>query len=112
MVKYTVDGTKVTAEITDMKNDLTNRLMNRMGIGYVPTKMLEAAMMPKRVVGVAYCHPEDAFNIEVGKCIAHQRVVDKYNKEYDRAYSRVMECFNHMLTSSGYFYVECVDTEE
>lgn len=110
MIKYSVDGTKVTAEINDMRNDLTNKLMKRMGIGYVPTKVLEAATMPKRVAGVAYCHPQDDFNYEEGKEIARQRAISKYNNELRKAENRVMKCLEHMLDSCGYF--ERVEDDE
>lgn len=110
MIKYSVDGTKVTAEINDMRNDLTNKLMKRMGIGYVPTKVLEAATMPKRVVGVAYCHPQDVFDYEVGQELARHRAISKYNNELRKAENRVMKCLEHMLDSCGYF--ERVEDDE
>lgn len=53
--------------------------------------------MPDNMVGVAKLHPDDKFDVEVGKAIARDRLLTVYNKNLEKALSTYQKGLERML---------------
>ena len=53
--------------------------------------------MPDNMVGIAKLHPDDAFDVEIGKAIARDRLLTVYNKNLEKALSTYQKGLERML---------------
>ena len=82
MVKYNVISgqRKVVATITGCSGDAINLIRKRSG-GLLDVDEAESFRMKNKYTASAICHAEDVFDVEVGKKLALERVLIKYNKD-------------------------------
>lgn len=93
-VKYVVLPEKriVKAVITNCEYDAIDMINER----FLPTvtsglfvmapqsKNMEKFLMRDTYIAVARCHPEDEFDVELGKKIAYEKLCDKYHDSLNR----------------------------
>lgn len=91
MVKYTIDETKrvVVAEMTGCEMDVHHRLKKRINGLMDITSVSSKSIISKSYRATAKCHPDDTFDPEVGKAIAKNRLLNKYNEACIKACKRV-----------------------
>lgn len=93
MITYSVNGTTVTAKFTK-KGTLTKNIWRKSLFdlyykytentayedygysNYIVNKLLD----DRKLVGVAKCHPNDEFNIEEGKRLAREDLLNRFEK--------------------------------
>ncbi len=93
MVKIHVNEKQkvVVAVLEDCRLDAYNQLERSIPFDYFPDSLLsdETSDMPETIKAVARCHPDDKFDVEVGKKIAVDKVMVKYTNSYNKALTRV-----------------------
>ena len=70
-------------------DDVTNEGM-RVFINF-NKKWEKRLKMPDQFVGVSMCHPDDKFDVEIGKQIAYNHARDRFNRSY---YTRAQAFIN------------------
>ncbi len=95
MIKYNVieNQGKVIARLDNCANDVVNLISKKTGI----TMECDELQLNNSYKGIAKCHPEDVFDIEEGKRIAKERVIEKYNRAFNKAL-----CIATDITYSAY----------
>lgn len=94
-VKYVVlpERREVKAIIDDCAFDAIQMINNRflptitdglMITTLYDTKNKEKFLMRDTYTAVAHCHPDDEFNIEIGKKVAYEKLCDKYHDSLNR----------------------------
>lgn len=58
-------------------------------------------MMPKKIVAIAKCHPEDNFNEETGKRIAFKKLKNKLERSKNKRLYRVLTCLRNSIALLG-----------
>ena len=115
-IRYEVDGNIVKARFTKSWADKFNAELLKLGL--FPPKLKEFLFyMNYDECGKAKCHPDDKFDVELGKLLARKRLVTKYNrmrylffKKLDRqiaSYHSITsaKCVKYFLASEGDFHV-------
>ena len=79
-IRYEVDGNIVKARFTKpWANKFFVELL-KLDIN-IPTKLIDYLFCMKyNEWGIAKCHPDDKFDVELGKLLARKRLVTKYNR--------------------------------
>lgn len=83
MIKYTVieSQRKVIAKLDGCALDVVNLIKKKAGVEFESDEL----MLKCTYKGVAKCHPEDEFNVEEGKKVAKAKLLEKYNKAFNKA---------------------------
>lgn len=59
--------------------------------------------MPCSLKAVAHCHPEDKFDAEIGKKIALNKLVEKYNNSLDKHLRNIYFAMNKCLDNMNIY---------
>lgn len=95
----------VAATIGSCKWDVDNALKNSFGLRFdlydSADRHVDKFEMPSVMKCVAFCHPDDAFDEERGKCIAYK----KLRKKYWGKYAKRMFNLSQILVGASAFCV-------
>ena len=105
-IKYTIDGNKVEATLTNCKNDFKN-LLRKWFNGKIPSWIdVDALEIPDTFVASAKCSDHDAFNENAGKELAKYRAIKKYNRALEvklnwmiRTYANPLNAFQVLASN-------------
>lgn len=91
MIQYTVDeqNRQVIATIEGCQSDVINRMRHKVGSVIESERFAKAAKISNTFKGVAKCHPDDTFDVEVGKQVAKCKLLNKYHSARVKAYNRL-----------------------
>ena len=90
MINYNVDEKNgiVEATISGCENDVINSVNKALRAAGFCKLNVDCLKIPDSFKAKAKCHPEDTFDVEVGKALAKQRLLDKYHGARVKAFGR------------------------
>ena len=100
----TVVGTLANAK-DDFKVFITNKIEKNSKYFRVKKEMLDTFNLANKYTSVARCHPDDEFDEEYGKELVKFKTLDKYYKDFDRKFKKVIIdafCFAFNLLDFAY----------
>ena len=85
MIKYSIieEQGKVIARIDGCKEDVLKVIEKQFGKSLLIVNPDDFSLRDS-YRGVAMCHPEDEFSVEEGKRVAREKMLKKYNRDFNR----------------------------
>ena len=105
-VKFLVDENNrvVVATIKHIRHDaiheFNNKFLIHAGSDFyfdIGSDKCQKFLMPYSLKAIAHCHPDDTFDVEKGKKIALDRLIDKYHDSLDRHVLNIASAFDKAL---------------
>lgn len=103
MIRYYVNEKKRTVSAVlggvgeNVKGDALKYYFKGSGYFIKPFPYIQSFYINDKYVGVAKCHPDDAFDVETGKEIAKAKCLSKYYRDRDRA---VVDIWQHVVDAN------------
>ena len=114
MIKYFVNEKKrsVIGVLEDTTYDCINYVCKNAGVDCIPANLLTTGLMPASFRTEVKCHPDDEFDVEVGKKIAKERILENYWRSRRKAMLRVAKKLEEYADTLEDFAEELEDENE
>ena len=114
MIKYFVNEKKrsVIGVLENTSHDCINYVCKNAGVDCIPACLLTPGLMPDSFRTEVKCHPDDEFDVEVGKKIAKERILENYWRSRRKAMIRLAKKLEDYADTLEDFAEDLLDDAE